>query len=304
MSEFVCEFEDKSITVLSNFSSTEVFRKNPQWNRLVLLYHGFPDTKETFEPLFKDFERRLPGVLLIAPTMRGYERSNLSKDDNYRILNLLIDTKQLIEKIVGYKKVPVHILGHDWGAILTYKYISVYPETVLSAVGLAIPYLGSIALWEYVWYVPWQLYLSSYFLTMQIPYLYRNKVSAIGDYLDGLWSYWSPNWAYTQQDIRPLKELVKDPVLVESTTAYYRANIRITALPETTPKIDFEKVPTLFIAGEVDGCMDLGLSRIAKRKTKSKRAKFDVITGAGHWMHRENPQAVVKSASEWFLEYS
>lgn len=298
-------------SAFSNHSQQEIFSTNgslKQWNRIVLLIHGFPDNNTSFHEIYpvleSSFKRR---VLLISPLLRGYETSSQGELDEYKLSDLAGDIKAWIELVNSNNKLPLHLVGHDWGALATFKASYLYPEMITSLVTLAIPYLANIRPWEYLVKVPIQLYNSSYMLTMQFPSFYRDRLQQSGrsSYLNYLWNYWSPTYDYSDAEIESVRNTLFEPGVIDAATAYYRCLLRPSIFKELKWDIDFDKVPTLILGGQNDGCMSEKLYALEKWKLRDvENVNVKTISHVGHFLHRENPVKVGELIADWFSKYS
>lgn len=101
---------------------------------LVVLLHGFPDTADTW----KDTQKVLKddGYRSCALCLRGYFPSDIPADGDYKLETLVADTMQLV-KHLGYKKCI--LVGHDWGAVIAYAAVLLYPDIVTGILPIAIP---------------------------------------------------------------------------------------------------------------------------------------------------------------------
>ncbi|WP_243418048.1 alpha/beta fold hydrolase [Actinomycetospora cinnamomea] len=102
----------------------------------VLLLHGFPQTAISWEPV----ARRLAGAghRVLAPDQRGYSpgaRPAARRD--YRIEELVADVAALIDAAGGE---PVHVVGHDWGAIVAWALAALDPARVRTVTGVSVPH--------------------------------------------------------------------------------------------------------------------------------------------------------------------
>ncbi|KAK6205665.1 epoxide hydrolase [Scheffersomyces amazonensis] len=299
---------DREFTTISNLSEVDVFQgATRKWNRVIILLHGFPDDVSSFDDIWPYITSGFPNdkLLVLSPYMRGYEKSSQGSFNEYSLNHLASDVEAWILNI-NAGKVPVHLIGHDWGALVSYKAAELYPELITSIVTLAIPYLSVIRLWEYPLYVPVQIYNSSYMLTMQIPYLYRSRLEQTGNntYLDNLWKYWSPGWKFGQNEIGHVKATFGKEGVIDSATAYYRCLVKPFNILQIKWKVDFQKVPTLTIGGEQDGCMSKGLYELVKWKLQgTENFGTKLLPHSGHFLQREQPQQVAELALSWFERF-
>lgn len=302
--------ENRVFTTLSNLNEKEVFSRDGKrkWSRVIFFLHGFPDNKSSFNEVSQvilDSFPRNERILLLSPSMRGYEPSSQGKQSDYKMSDLAKDVHSWIVSI-STNETPVHLVGHDWGAIVAFKTASMYPDLVTSIACLAIPYLTNIRPWEFIWYFPDQFYYSSYMFTMQFQWLYKKRLSdtSEGSYLDKLWRYWSPSWNYTAHEIDTVKKTFQEPGVIDAATAYYRCIANPLNRFESRWEVDFAKVPTLMLGGEEDGCMNKKLYELEATKLAGiPSVKVKILANVGHFLHREDPRKVGELISDWFEEH-
>ncbi|KAG5418895.1 hypothetical protein I9W82_003613 [Candida metapsilosis] len=284
--------EGREFTTLSNLPLSAIQAQD--FSRVIILIHGFPDSNKTFNSiwplLLSHFNKEK--VLLIAPTLRGYEVSSTGPEEEYMLPYLAGDVKAWIHEVNPRLDKPVHLVGHDWGAKVAFKTANMYPELIKSMVILSIAYLMNISLWETLWYAPEQIYKSSYFLTMQFPWLYRPRFTESNDYLTYLWNFIAPNYQVSQEELTEIRERFKNDAIVDGATSYYRHALRPSSYWKSEWSVDFEKVPTLMICGEDDGCRSPKLARLEQEKLKGlyPKAQVKILPKVGHFIQREAPE--------------
>lgn len=294
--------DGREFTTLSNLPLSVIDAQD--FDRVIILLHGFPDVNTTFNKvwplLLSHFKEK---VLLVAPKLRGYEKSSIGPEHEYMLPYLAGDVKGWIHEINPQLDRPVHLVGHDWGAIIAFKTANLYPQLITSMVTLAIPYLANIRGYELLWHAPEQLYLSTYFFTMQYPWLYKSKLTESNDYLTYLWKYWSPDYSVSQEEISEVRDTFKRDGVVDAVTAYYRHLFRPLSFWKSRWPVDFTKVPTLILNGENDGCMSSRIAVLEQQKLKNlyPKAQVKVVPQVGHFLQREAPEVVAGLIAD-FLE--
>ncbi|MGA5989165.1 alpha/beta fold hydrolase, partial [Escherichia coli] len=79
------------------------------------------------------------GFRTFAPNQRGYSLDARPEGRQaYRMQELLQDLDLLIDQI----NQPVHLVGHDWGAIVAWEYAMHYPKKLKNRVVLSVPHPG------------------------------------------------------------------------------------------------------------------------------------------------------------------
>ncbi|CAK7890659.1 hypothetical protein CAAN3_01S00166 [[Candida] anglica] len=293
----------REFSTLSNYSQEDIFvNENKKWTRIVFLIHGFPDINSSFDASWDTILNILPGTLLLAPTLRGYEPSSQGNLKDYKLSQLADDVRSWILEVSPAGTIPVHLVGHDWGAGVSFKTAHTYPDLLASISTLAFPYLTNIKPWEMLWYCPLQMYYSSYIFTMQFAFLYKKKLTdkSKNSYINKLWKFWSPTWKFSEDDIEEVKETFQKPGVPDSATAYYRCM----DLKELAWPVDFDKVPTLILGGDSDGCMTKSVYELEARKLKNvPNVKVQLLSKLGHFLHRQDPVKVAEIFSDWILKH-
>ena len=101
----------------------------------VLLMHGFPESWFSWRHQLVALGRA--GFRVVAPDMRGYGRSDapLSSAD-YTCFHCAADMIGLMQEM-GFEKAC--LVGHDWGAVLTWLLGSLYPAYFPVIAALSVP---------------------------------------------------------------------------------------------------------------------------------------------------------------------
>jgi pimeloyl-ACP methyl ester carboxylesterase len=268
---------------------------------LVLLVHGFPDDFHSFDAQILPIAEA--GYRVVAPMLRGYERSSQSPRDLYHLIHLAEDVFAWMDAL-GAKQ--CHLVGHDWGALTSYVAAALQPKRFASLTTLAIPHLRRSLLG--VAEVPGQIVKSSYILLMQFARI-AEAIVARDDYafVESLWKLWSPDWRYTPEDLEQVKSTFRVEGVVHATTQYYRCLLQPLSLSTQqswrllTSAIN---VPTLALTGEHDGCMDTRLyDTLMREQDFEKGLMVRRLPNTGHFLHREAPGEVTALILDWIRQH-
>ncbi|MFT3661849.1 MAG: alpha/beta fold hydrolase [Gordonia sp. (in: high G+C Gram-positive bacteria)] len=102
----------------------------------VVLLHGFPQGAYTWDALTPMLNAR--GFRTVCPDQRGYSPGARPKGRiNYRTGLLVDDAAALIEQLGDG---PVHVVGHDWGAVVAWRLAASRPDLVRTLTAVSVPH--------------------------------------------------------------------------------------------------------------------------------------------------------------------
>ncbi|CAN5852631.1 alpha/beta hydrolase [soil metagenome] len=250
----------------------------------LVFLHGFPDHPPTATRFLEQLART---HRVVAPWLRGYAPS--PRVGPYDLDTLAADALALIDQVGG----PVDLVGHDWGAVITYAVCSQAATKVRRAVTLAIPhpatFLRSLA-YSQQWRKSW------YMALFQLPgagYLAKARDLAL---IDRLWRAWSPGFALDPAHREELHACLA--ASLPAPLEYYRAILRpLTTLVDRTRKSEVRiTTPLLQLHGADDGCIVPPTDR--DRRWFAHR-ELEVVPDVGHFLHLENPAAIAARVTAW-----
>jgi pimeloyl-ACP methyl ester carboxylesterase len=254
--------------------------------RPLVWLHGFPDHPPTALPFLEHLTRT---HRVIAPWLRGYAPSQI--EGPYDLDTLVGDVLALIDHVSP--DAPVDLVGHDWGAVITYAACLAAPGRIRRAVTMAVPHpltflraLRTAAQMRRSWYMA----------LFQIPGSERLVRANSLALIDHLWRTWSPGFT-----LDPSRRAALHACLAESLPAplgYYRAMVRPfgnarTRLGRLARPI---ATPTLQLHGADDGCVLPPTGDDARRFTDRELA---VIPEVGHFLHLEAPDRIAVRVGSW-----
>ncbi len=258
----------------------------------VLYLHGFPDCPWTSGGLLDALAAR--GYRVRAPFLRGYHPSPLR--GSFALEELSRDVLALLDALCP--EGPAHLLGHDWGAVLTYATCAQWPARVASAVTMAVPhplaFLRALAR-------PAQLRRSAYMLFFQLPIAPEWAIER-GDFawIDRLWRLWSPGYVLPPEVLKRVHETLRRSE--GAPLEYYRAMTRPPgqALRRLRgPLAKPIRVPVLHLQGTDDGCIGLQACDGEERFFEGTFVRAS-LASVGHFLPQEIPDRIAVRADAWF----
>lgn len=269
---------------------------------IVLCLHGFPDNKRSYRfqlPALAD-----AGFRGVAPTLRGYERSSQPSDGDYHIVRMAEDVVGWIDDLGAEQ---VHLVGHDWGAVIAYAAAALAPQRLLSLTTIAIPHPGRLRT-DGIPKLPSQLRNSWYMMFFQLRgiadyFVERNDWR----FIERLWSDWSPTWDLPTDELETVKRTLGQPGVKKAALAYYRAMLNpFSKAARQTERLLSSPIPvrTLATTGALDGCMDTRLHDLAVLPADFP-AGVEVMRfeNAGHFLHQEDPDHFNRVLIDWLNRF-
>jgi pimeloyl-ACP methyl ester carboxylesterase len=246
----------------------------------VLLLHGFPDRAEMWRELGRLL--REAGRRTLALDLPGFGESDAPAERAaYRADHVVSQISQMLPEL-GLDG-PVDLIGHDWGAYLSWTVCLTRPDLVRRHVALSVGHQAAFlrAGWE-------QKRKSRYMLLFVIPGVAERIMSA-GDF--------QPVRTFLGQDHPDIDRVVADlsrPGRLTAGLRWYRANVPASPL-RRWPKCT---VPTLGILPTADNYLaeDQMVNSARYMAAEWRYARLD---GLGHWAPLEAPERVAELALDW-----
>lgn len=105
---------------------------------LVILVHGWPESWYSWRHQLKALADA--GYHAVAPDMRGYGKTDKPRDvEAYDINQTTADIAGLVDAL---GEETATLVGHDWGAIVTWNSLLLYPDKFPALVAMSVPYSG------------------------------------------------------------------------------------------------------------------------------------------------------------------
>ncbi len=241
----------------------------PAGGVLVLLLHGFPESRHSWSAALPDLAQA--GYRAVAPDQRGYSpgaRPDPANLDNYLFDKLVADTIDIADASGAAGK-RFHLVGHEWGGQVSWGVANNYPERLASLTVLSRPHPLSFrrALQE----DPDQKHRSRHHGKFLAPKtadkLLADNAKAMREGLFG----------QSAESVKQHLSILGTKPALESALAWYRANKGLSG--------DFGriKVPTLYVWGDADATV----GRVAAEGTEEfvgAAYAMEVLPGVGHFV--------------------
>jgi epoxide hydrolase 4 len=250
---------------------------------LVVMIHGFPDYWGTWKPLMGELDG---SYRVVAMDLRGYNLSDKPQGvENYSFPHLIADIEAVI-KAEGRSNAI--IIGHDWGAAISWQLAMNRPDLVNKLIIMSVPHPAGFA--REMATNKAQQAGSQYARNFQTPG-FESHLSA--EMLAGMHG---PDPAVHAEYVEAFKRSDFTAML-----NYYRANYPKTTGPEVQAMgspIKLINVPVLVIHGMKDTALNAaGHSGTWDYVTAD--TTILMIPNAGHWVQHDAQALVNRTVHDW-----
>ncbi len=284
---------------------------------LIVMLHGWPESWFSWRKQFKPLVEA--GFHVVAPDMPGFGHSeSLASVNEYNAANI---ARYVVGILDHFNVEQAVLVGHDWGAIIAWHVVRLYPERFSKLINMSVPFiphteLPPIKIWQnhygenffYIVYfqekdVPEKefdanpeaiikrLYCSPNTLRAEKENKNKNKnsggwIKRLGDPLE------LPSWL-SQDELDYFVDEYKHAGF-EGGINYYRNFDKNWELMKPYADINLS-IPTLFIAGEKDNVIrNATREQLLKSMGKQVTGLKDVVVipEMGHWIQQEAPELV------------
>lgn len=260
----------------------------------VVMAHGFPDNFHSFDQCLGPLVNA--GYRVYVPSLACFSKKSLIKDGNCTWTNQAKYLRAFIDRIDG----AVHYVGHDKGGMLTNpvaalgqdKFKSLTTMCVgIPATSLEMTMTNPIQMFN-IWYTVFFNFKG-----------YADEVFKFNDYqfIDILWSSWSPGWRYSKEQLESVKATFRENGVTESALESYRQTMQN---PNDNTYSDLVlEVPVLYIGGLKDGCLNSNAYTKNSEDNHLKGSEIQMLD-CGHFPQMELPEELCKVLVEFFDKYN
>jgi pimeloyl-ACP methyl ester carboxylesterase len=268
----------------------DVIDEGPADGPVVVLLHGFPQMNTSWNEVIPRLTAA--GYRCLAPNQRGYSPgARPTRRRDYRLAELVEDARALIDASGAER---VHLVGHDWGAVVAWGVAAEFPERLASLTALSVPHLAAyfkslgtsrqgLASW-YVYFfqlprIPERYLLGGGGSTPRLAEFMRSKANQPAE--------------AAERDALAMAE----PGVLTAGLNWYRA-MPMLDLRGIGKKIT---VPTMYIWTDGDTALLEKGARDCERYV-SGEYRFEILHGS-HWILDEQPGAVADLLTDWLAAH-
>jgi pimeloyl-ACP methyl ester carboxylesterase len=253
----------------------DVLDDGPLEGEAVVLLHGFPERASHWNDVAAILHEH--GLRTLAPDQRGYSprarpRSRLS----YRLSHLVADIVALIDEYGA----PVHLVGHDWGAMVAWATAARHPERVQTLTTVSVPHPAAFArslTSSDQWLRSW------YFLPVQPPFLVEGLARS------GMLERWMSSGGLGDAEVERFRTEIVEYGALPGALGWYRA------LPFSwryrTGRV---RVPTTHVWSDRDPALARGGAELTEQFVLAPY-ELVVLEGVSHWVPTHAPQALAEA---------
>jgi pimeloyl-ACP methyl ester carboxylesterase len=257
----------------------DVFDEGPLDGDVVVLLHGFPERSTTWALVAPLLHER--GYRTLAMDQRGYSpRARPERRRDYRMSVLADDVAALVDEVGG----PVHLVGHDWGAVVGWTVAMLRPDLLRSYTAISVPHPMAFLI---AGLTSRQGLKSWYIGAFQLPGIAERLAATPGGRVDEALL----KGGMSQVEVDRFRSEIVDDGAFHYALQWYRA------IPLVDGKVDPRqtvRVPTTMVWSTED----VALARSgAERTEKYVDAPYElvVLEGVTHWIPTQAPAACAEA---------
>lgn len=260
----------------------------------VLLLHGFPQH-------WWEWRMIIPGLAehyrVICPDLRGAGWTGAPRT-GYNMDQLLADVVALMDALNLDR---VHLIGHDWGALVGFHLCLKHPDRVRSFMALGVPH-PFVRFDPRLLMVLWRLWFQVVIVTPLVgPGLLGKGHQRFARYL--LLNFTANRDAFSEEDIELFVAQLREPARARAGSALYRSFIIPEAVHILTGAYQSTRLntPTRVLYGAEDP--GIRPDFLGGYEEHADDLELEFVDGAAHFVADDRPDVVLKRALELFAQH-
>lgn len=266
----------------TNGIKLHVMETGPADGPMIMFLHGFPEFWYAWRKQIGYFAER--GYLVVAPDQRGYNLSDKPKGiASYKSDELAKDTVGIID---AYGRDKIFLVGHDWGAAVSWWTALKYPERIERLVIMNVPH--PVVMGKTLFSNPKQMEKSWYIFYFQLPGAVEQFASANNyQWPVNLLVETSRPGTFLPVDLEKYRAAFMQPDAFSSMVNWYRASLQA---PSEKPASFRITMPILVLWGVNDVAIIPEQAEASMAFCDQGRlVKFEK---ASHWVQHEEADKV------------
>ena len=274
----------------TNGIKLHVMEAGPQDGPMILFLHGFPEFWYAWRKQINYFAEK--GYLVVAPDQRGYNLSDKPQGiASYKIDELAKDIAGLVD---AYGRKQIFLVGHDWGASVSWWVALKYPERIKKLVIMNVPHPKVMA--KNMFTNQKQMEKSWYIFYFQLPGAVEKFASANNyQWPVGLLAATSRPGAFTPEELEKYREAFMQPGAFSAMVNWYRAAIQVPSVPPASFRIT---MPILVLWGVND--IAIIPEQADESMASCDQGRLVKFPDASHWLEHEEADQINPLIGEFY----
>lgn len=258
----------------------DVSDEGPENGEVVLLLHGFPQTSSCWDAVVPLLNAQ--GYRTIALDQRGYSPGARPRGRwSYRTDLLVADVVSLIERV----GTPVHLVGHDWGAVVSWGVSVARPDLVRTHTSVSVPHPAAFVK---SFLTSRQLLRSWYILFFQLPLLPELVITRV----PGLFARLLAGSGMDAELFDRVRAEVVESGALSPAIGYYRGLLLSPGAARGRCR-----VPTTHVWSSGDSALDRAGAELCGDYVRAPY-RLEVLEGASHWIPDQEPERLARIIGE------
>ncbi|WZH52290.1 MAG: alpha/beta fold hydrolase [Nocardioides alkalitolerans] len=251
---------------------------------VVVLLHGFPQRASSWRRVAPLLHAH--GYRTVAPDQRGYSPgARPTRRRDYTVQHLAGDVRALLDAL-GSAGERVHLVGHDWGAVIGWGVAAAYPDRLRTFTAVSVPPTGAFVRGGLRG--P-QLLKSWYVGAFQLPRLPELLAGRKPEALERVLR----STGMTKEDVARFRTEILEHGAFPGAIAYYRA-LPLAARGSFSARV---RVPTTLVWSDGDTAVDRAGVELAADYVDAPY-ELVVLQGVSHWVPEHAPEALAEAVLE------